>query len=217
MDGQGALAIQAGRGLATLTGDPMYRALTLIRFGRFDEVLTIGERPPNDVSGGAWDFAQGYAQLRRGDVRAARRSLDRVQATAKSSKAVFKIHPAKTLLGTLAGILEGEIHRASGDLAAAVAALERAVSSQDLLIVDDPEPLPFAARHWLGAALLDAKRFADAERVYREDLGHHPHNGWSLLGLQQALKAQGKSSAAVDTDLRNSWARADPGIRASRF
>jgi len=217
MDGQGALAMQAGRGLATLTGDPMYRALTLIRFGRFDEVPTIGERPADDVSGGAWDFAQGYAQLRRGDGAAARRHLDRMLTVAVSSKAVFKIHPAKTLLGTLAGILEGEIHRAGGDRAAAVAALERAVSSQDLLIVDDPEPLPFAARHWLGAALLDAKRFADAERVYREDLRHHPHNGWSLVGLQQALKAQGKSSAAVDADLRSSWARADTVIRASRF
>jgi tetratricopeptide (TPR) repeat protein len=217
MDGQGALAMQAGRGLATLAGDSMYRALTLIRFGRFDEVPTIGERPANDVSGGAWDFAHGYAQLRAGDLPAAQRSLDRLQVTATSSKAVFKIHPAMTLLGTLAGILEGEIHRARGDFAASVAAHERAVSSQDGLIVDDPEPLPFAARHWLGAALLEAKRFAEAERVYREDLRRHPHNGWSLVGLQQALKAQGKSSAAVDTDLRNSLARADTVIRASRF
>jgi hypothetical protein len=217
MDGQSALSIQAGRGLATLTGDPMYRALTLIRFGRFDEVSTIGERPADDVSGGVWDFAQGYAQLRRGDTGAARRSLDRVQATAKSSKAVFKIHPAKTLLATLGGILDGEIHRASGDLAGAVAAFERAVSSQDLLIVDDPEPLPFAARHWLGAALLDAKRFADAERVYRDDLTRHPHTGWSLFGLQQALKAQGRSSSIVDDDLRKSWARSDISLHASRF
>ena len=33
---------------------------------------------------------------------------------------------------------------------------------------DEPEPLPFAARHWLGAALLEAKRFEEAERVYRD-------------------------------------------------
>jgi tetratricopeptide (TPR) repeat protein len=217
MDGQGGLAVQAGRGLTTLTKDPMYHALTLVRFGRFDEINTIGERPADDISSGVWDFAQGYAQLRRGDVKSAKRSLDRVEATAKSSQAVFKIHPAKTLLGTLAGILEGEIHRARGDLTAAVAALERAVSSQELMIVDDPEPLPFAARHWLGAALLDAKRFADAERVYREDLVHHPHTGWSLFGLQQALKAQGRSSSDVDDDLRKSWARSDTTLRASRF
>ena len=38
-----------------------------------------------------------------------------------------------------------------------------------------------------GAALIEAKRYAEAEKVYRDDLQQHPHNGWSLLGLQQAL------------------------------
>ena len=82
---------------------------------------------------------------------------------------------------------------------------------------DEPEPLPFAARHWLGAALLDAKRFADAERVYREELDDHPHNGWSLLGLQKALAGRGSSSRDVDEDLAKSWSRADTWIRASKF
>ena len=150
-------------------------------------------------------------------MQAARRHLDRVLSAADSSKAVFKFHSAKTLLGTLGGVLEGEIHRSTGDLGAAVAAFERAVSFDDSIIIDDPEPLPFPARHWLGAALLDAKRFADAERVYRADLVRHPHNGWSLLGLQLALKAQGRPSRAVDDDLRASWSRSDTPIRASRF
>ena len=82
---------------------------------------------------------------------------------------------------------------------------------------DEPEPLPFAARHWLGAILLEAGRYDEAEKVYREDLEDHPHNGWSLLGLKQALDAQGKSDPAVDDDLETSWARADHWIRASRF
>jgi tetratricopeptide (TPR) repeat protein len=217
MDGQGALAVQAGRGLAKLTGDVTYHALALVRFGRFDEIPALGERPAGDIPGGIWDFAQGYAQLRGGNAIGARHHLDRVLEVSASSKAAFKFHSAKALLGTLGGILEGEIHRASRDVPAAIAAFERAVALQDSLIIDDPEPLPFAARHWLGAALLDAKRAADAERVYREDLTRHPHNGWSLLGLQLALKALGRSSPAVDDDLRSSWARSDTPIRASRF
>ncbi len=217
MDGQGALAIQAGRGINTLTNDPMYHALALIRFGKFDEVAGLGNRPTQDIAGGMWDFARGYADLRRGDTEGARRYLERVMTTAASSKAAFRFHPARVLLGTIGGILEGEIHRAAGDLRRAIASFERSVALQDSLIVDDPEPLPFAARHWLGAALLGAKRPADAARVYREDLERHPHNGWSLFGLQQALKAQGQATTAVDQDLKASWARADTVLRASRF
>jgi tetratricopeptide (TPR) repeat protein len=217
MDGQSAPAISAARGIAKLTGDPMYLALALVRFGRFDEIGTIGERPASDISSGIWDFARGYAEVRAGNPQAARRHLDRMLDIAESSKAVFKFHAARTLLGTLGGILEGEIHRSTGDLRAAVAAFERAVSLDDSIVIDDPEPLPFPARHWLGAALLEVERFAGAEAVYRSDLARHPHNGWSLLGLRRALKGQGKASRTVDEDLRASCARFDTPIRASRF
>ena len=148
---------------------------------------------------------------------AAAAALDRLQQLARTSNAAFRIHPAKTLLGTVAAILDGELQRAAGNAAAAIAAFEQAVSLQDTLLIDDPEPLPLAARHWLGAALLDQRRFADAERVYREDLVRHPHNGWALTGLRQALQAQGKPTGDVDKELRTSWARADVRISASRF
>ena len=216
-DGQSAPAISAARGIAKLTGDPMYLALALVRFGRFDDVETIGPRPTADIPAGMWDFAHGYAAIRAGNTKGARQYLDRMSSTIATSQAVFKFHTAKVLLGTLAAILEGEIDRAGGDVKGGIVAFERAVALNDTIILDDPEPLPFPARHWLGAALLDAGRFADAERNYRVDLMHHPHNGWSLLGLQLALKGQGKSSATVDADLRRSWVRADTPIKASRF
>ena len=82
---------------------------------------------------------------------------------------------------------------------------------------DEPEPLPFAARHWLGAALLDAGHYEEATKVYREELEDHPHNGWSLYGLKAALIAQGMRDQAIDTDLEKSWARADTWLRNSRF
>jgi tetratricopeptide (TPR) repeat protein len=217
MDGQAALAIRAGQGLATLAGDPMHHALALVRFGRFAEIGALGPRPAADISGGVWDFAQGYARLRRADAAGARQFLARVSTTANSSTATFRFHPARTLLGVLAGILEGEIERTEGRMPEAVAAFEKAVTLDDALVIDDPEPLPFAARHWLGAALIDAGRFADAERVYRADLARHPHNGWSLVGLQRALHAQRKPTRSVDEDLRRSWARSDVTLKASRF
>jgi tetratricopeptide (TPR) repeat protein len=217
MDGQGAVAIQAGRDYAKLTNDAMYHALTLVRFGRFDEIAALTKRPANEVSAGLWDFAHGYAKLRLGEPDFARVYLERVKKTAATSKAAFRGHPAERLLGVAAGILEGEILRAAGDLDGAIRALEIAVRHDDAIEYDEPEPLPFAARHWLGAALLEAKRHAEAERVYRDELADHPHNGWSLVGLRQALAAQGKPSADVDADLDRSWARADTWIRTSRF
>lgn len=216
-DGQSAPALSAARGIATLTGDPMYLALTLVRFGRFAEIAAMGDRPAADIPAGMWDFAHGYAAVRAGNADAARQYLDRMSTTMKSSTAVFKFHPAKALLGPLAGILEGEIDRASGHLPAAITSFEQAVVLDDAIVIDDPEPLTFPARHWLGAALLEAKRFADAERVYRADLKRHPHNGWSLTGLQLALRGQGKATTAVDADLRASWVRSDTPLTTSRF
>ena len=216
-DGQSAPAISAARGIAKLTGDPMYLALALVRFGRFDDVATMGGRPAADIPAGMWDFAHGYAALRAGDLKDARQHLDRMSAAIKTSTAVFKFHPAKALLGPLAAILEGEILRSSGDINGALTAFERAVALDDAIVIDDPEPLPFPARHWLGAALLDAKRFADAERVYREDLRRHPHNGWALVGLQRALNGQGRPTGNVDIELRDAWARSDIALKASRF
>ena len=88
---------------------------------------------------------------------------------------------------------------------------------EDSLVYDEPEPLPFSARHWLGAVLIDAERYAEAEQVYRDELADHPHNGWSLHGLRQALSAQGKSDPEVDRDFEESWSRSDVWIVSSRF
>jgi tetratricopeptide (TPR) repeat protein len=216
MDGQGAIATQAGKDYAKLTGNSFYQVLTLVRFGRFDEVLEVKNRPTDEVFGGLWDFAQGYAHLRQKAPDFARVYLERVKKTAENTKAMFRVNPGKNVLGTVAGILEGEIHRSAGNLDAAIAAFEVAVRIEDELPYDEPEPLPFAARHWLGAALLEAKRFADAERVYRDELEDHPHNGWSLFGLKQAIAARGASAPDVDADLAASWSRADTWLQSSR-
>jgi tetratricopeptide (TPR) repeat protein len=215
-DGQSSVALQAARGFTRLTSDPMLHALVLVRFGRFQEVDSLGPRPPTELSAGMWDFAHGYAALRRGDMGAARSALERLQNASVTSKSMFRIHRVGGLLGIVAEILDGEIALAGGYLSGAITAFYRA-AQQDGPTVDDPGPLPFAVNHWLGAALIQAKRFSEAERVYRADLARHPHNGWALTGLQQALKAQGKATREVDEDLRNSWARADLQIRASRF
>lgn len=216
-DGQGAIAIQAGKDYSKAADNSMYHVLTLIRFGRFDEVPAISKRPTDEVAAALWDFAQGYAALKLGNRAKAARLRDGVLKFADTTDLSFRFHPAGQVVGTVAHILDGEIKRADGMLDDAIAAFERASGIEDSMDYDEPEPLPFAARHWLGAALLEAGRIADAERAYREELADHPHNGWSLYGLKQALAMQNVQDAAVDADFEQSWARADTWISASRF
>ena len=217
MDGQGAIAMQAGRDYAKLRGNNMYEVLTMIRFGRFDEVLEVKKRPEGDVPAGMWDFAQGYARLRNGQLKEARTYLTRVQKAAATSEERFRFHTARHLLGTVGGILQGEILQAEGRTDEALLALERAVSTEDSLRYDEPEPLPFSARHWLGALLLETKKFAEAEQVYRDELVDHPKNGWSYFGLLKALEAQGKEDSILEKAFEASWARSDTWIRGSKF
>lgn len=217
MDGQGAIATQAGKDLSKLIGNNMFQLLTLLRFGRFDEILEIITRPTADYPAGVWDFAQGYARLKMGEAEFARAHLARLTGIAETTDAMFRFDPVSRLLRVFEEILRGEIYWGEDNIDAAIAAFERSVEYEDALEYDEPEPLPFSARHWFGAALLEAGRYPDAERVYREELEDHPHNGWSLFGLKQALKAQSKTDEAVDEDFEQSWARADVLIRSSRF
>src|SRR5215510_98518 len=83
-DGQGAVATQAGKDYTKLTGDTIYQVLTLVRFGRFDEIAAVTKRPEAPVSAGMWDFAQGYAYLRLGQVDFAKVYLGRVMKTAET-------------------------------------------------------------------------------------------------------------------------------------
>ena len=45
-------------------------------------------------------------------------------------------------------------------------------------------------------------RPAEAEAVYRDDLKRNPDNGWSLFGLAQSLRAQGKTAEAAEVEAR---------------
>ena len=221
--GQGGVSTQAARDYAKIVdGGQFYISLVLHRFGRFDEVLDVEGSPEQPIQKGLWEFARGYAHLKVGSADSARVYLTRVRsaATAENADDVnFRGHTARQLLGTVAGILEGEIALGEGRVDDAIALFETSVEVEDGLRYDEPEPLNFSARDWLGVALLEAGRAADAEAVYREALVDHPHNGWSLFGLAQALDAQGRNVEArqVRAELEESWARADVLIRSSRF
>lgn len=223
VDGQAARAVEASDAYAALApGDgASLQAMARLRFGRWDEVLALSDAPLHPIHRGLWAFARGHAHLRRGQADSALGYLVMVDSLAAHAPAGvnFRGHSAAALLGIVGGILRAEVMRHEGRPAEAIAALERAMALEDALTYDEPEPLPFAVRDWLGAALLEAGRAQDAERVYRAALDDRPHNGWSLFGLEQALRAQGKTAQAAEARARfeQAWSRSDVRLESSRF
>jgi tetratricopeptide (TPR) repeat protein len=216
-DGQGAVATQAGKDYRKYADDAKFEATTLIRFGRFDEVLELDHRPDNSASAAIYDFAKGYAMLKSGDPAGAHTTLTALREYVATTDDKIRFHPAKNVVGVLVHILAGEIQLTDGKVEAAIESFKQAVALEDSLDYDEPEPLPFAARQWLGQTLLGAGQPTKAEAVFRAELEDHPHNGWSLFGLQQALAAQNLSDASVDDDLAKSWARADIWLTGSKY
>ena len=222
MDGQGAIAIQAAKDYGKIVpGGTFYESMTLLRFGRFDEILELEDPPDGAIQRGFWDFARGYAYLRTEDSGRAAVYLERIRRAADKAGdgEMFRGHTAADLLGVVAGILEGEILRHEGDTDGAIRVLEEAITLEDGLRYDEPEPLNFSARHWLGNLLLELERYEEAETVFEAALEDHPMNGWSLLGLEAALRAQDRTSEAGEVaDLfREAWARSDTWITAPVF
>jgi hypothetical protein len=123
---------------------------------------------------------------------------------------------AESILAVATPMVEGEILIREGKLDEGFAALRAAVKAEDSLKYDEPPGWLVPVRHALGASLMQAGRYAEAEQVYREDLARLPENGWSLRGLAQSLRAQSKDEAdSVEARFRKVWAKADLDIPSS--
>ena len=125
----------------------------------------------------------------------------------------------QAILALADNVLAGEIAARSGQTDLAVRHFLAAVAEQDGHWFTEPPVWYYPVRQSLGAALLAGGRPVEAEAVYRDDLKRNPDNGWSLFGLAQSLRAQGKTAeaAAVEASFQKAWARADVTLSASRF
>jgi len=197
----------------------------LVRFGRWPELLTQ-TRPPDGNAAyplAMWLYARGTAWLRSGRAREARDALAQLLVVAADpglrTTKVKNVNPAADLVRIATLTLQADLEAAAGGHATAVTLLQQAVATEDALAHDEPHLWLAPTRHALGAALLDAGRADEAARVYLQDLRHYPDNGWSLVGLAQALERQGRRDEArrAAQRFRTAWRDADVPLTRSRL
>ncbi|MDX1380206.1 MAG: tetratricopeptide repeat protein [Xanthomonadales bacterium] len=191
-----------------------------VRFERWDEILAApkpADNLPHAVA--MWHYARGRALAANGTVEAAEQELAAMQEIAASEVIEgvrMEFNESPDLLGVGVKVLEGWVHTAAGRYDQAQAALEEAVAREDKLLYGEPPEWTVPARQDLGYAMLEAGRSQVAEQAFREELEHFPANGWSLYGLAQALKGQGRDeeAEAVMEDFEEAWRTADTDVLA---
>lgn len=186
----------------------------MIRFGRWHDILEEAAPPKfRHISRTMHHYARGVALSALGRTSEARAELDAFEAEAARIPDDWMVgnNPAHEVVKVARQMLIGELLYREGDHDAAFAALRRGVELEDALAYDEPPGWMQPVRHALGALLMGAGRPADAELVYREDLARYPNNGWAMLGLEQALRAQEKLDEARQFSMARSraWSRAD--------
>ena len=205
----------------------------LVRFGRWHEIL---EQPlPADpelycVTTAMMHYARAVAYASTQRVDEADRERDAFGAArdrVPESRMLFN-NTCLDILAVAEAMMSGEIEYRRGNFDAAFAHLHRAVELDDNLPYDEPWGWMQPTRHALGALLMDQGRLAEAEAVYRADLGldgelrracWHPDNVWSLHGLHECLTRRGETVEAnhISQRLDVAVARADVAIESSCY
>ncbi|HET9727278.1 MAG TPA: hypothetical protein VFP28_10215 [Gemmatimonadales bacterium] len=187
---------------------------TLARFSRWDEALAE-PAPPADLrySTGIWHYTRGLAFAAKGRLDSARVAVDSLSAirAAIPPEQTANLNSSKALLEIAERSLSADLVQRDGRLDEAVATLRKGIEVEDNLTYDEPTAWALPLRQQLGAVLLAAKRNKDAEQAFRQDLIRFPNNGWSLHGLAEALRAQGRTREAdeVAAKFRKVWAKSD--------
>jgi len=193
----------------------------LLRFARWDEVMKLpAPNPQHALLTMLSHFGRGVAQAARGNAADAEREREayRQAQTRVSPDFDWGYNKARNMFAVSDAVLNAWIARARRDDAGAIDAWRTAVAAEDALSYNEPADWYYPTRESLGAALMRAKDYGQAEEVFREDLARNPGNGRSLYGLWQSLLLQKKASAAAaEKEYRAAWKNADLQLDLETF
>jgi tetratricopeptide (TPR) repeat protein len=192
----------------------------LLRFQRWDDILKSRAPDPQwTTTTGLWHFARGVAYAGKGNLSAA--EAERLQLAASESKTAPGVefgayfNKARTFLALAGAILDARLAASHGNRKIAIDHWTKAVEISDSLNYGEPPEWYYPVRESLGGELLRDGQFAEAEKVFREDLTKNPRNPRSLFGLMESLKAQKRTADAdwVRRQFDAAWQNADVKLR----
>ena len=223
MAGDGQTVIAAAQKLGELIPDEAARGIAMVQpvkaapyfaHAQFSTPETILALPdPGDAIPyvkAMWLYTRGIALAARRDFAGATAAANAIETLERTSD--FKLLkdsgvPAQEVLRIARTLVMARVAQANGDIRTAVVRFERAAALQDALPYTEPPYWYYPIRQSLGAALLQAGRYAEAERQFQRALSRAPANGWSHYGLAELHKARGNTIAArkAEADLAKVW------------
>lgn len=168
-----------------------------------------------------WHYAKGMAFLGKHDLVNAEREMDSLNLLAADTilkdLTVWNINTTADLVQIARKVLSAGIALQQGQPGRSVSMLKEAVALEDMLNYNEPPDWFFSVRHHLGAVLLKAGKYKEAEEVYRRDLQTWRKNGWALMGLYKTLALQNRDVEAqkAQSDFNEAWKYADMKINSS--
>ncbi len=93
-------------------------------------------------------------------------------------------------------LLTGTIALSEQQTDLAITAFQKAVTTEENMVYNEPRDWLLNPKHYLGNALLKAGRYAAAKQVFLADLKNNSENGWALYGAWQALTAEKNKTEA---------------------
>ncbi len=200
---------------------PLYSYVT---FGKWNDILAYpqpsDERPYMKA---VWHYARGMAFVADDNFEEAEKEIAFLEKMRFDKDiedlSIWGINSAGNLIKIAYEVTKGEYEAKKKNYASAITHLTKAVELEDQLRYDEPPTWFYPCRQNLGAVLIEAGMYEEAEKVYRENLAEIPNNGWGLFGLQEALSKQGKETEAAEIKKKfnSAWQYSDLQITSSRI
>jgi len=200
---------------------PLYAFVT---FGKWEKILDY-EKPNDDrpYIVAVWHYARAMAFIAANNIAEAEKEIISLESFRGNetidSLLIWGFNSAGILIDIAIETARGELAAKKKNYSEAIAHLQKAVEYEYSLQYDEPPTWFYPCRQNLGAVLIEAGKYDEAEKIYRENLADIPDNGWGLFGLQQALLKQDKTDEAAEVKKRfnEAWKYADIQLTSSRI